>query len=116
MHCTLYRASQACSRSQGHANSVWLSFVATYVAQARDLLRTVQPFDARMFKTHRSIAPGARRGLEVLEECARLLLQELRLEGYALGLSVKVQVRADLGLPGSGGLYCQKLAGWYRRE
>lgn len=62
--------------------------------QARELLRTVQPFDARMFKTHRSIAPGTRRGLEVLEECARLLLQELRLEGYALGLNVKVQVRA----------------------
>ncbi len=61
--------------------------------QARELLRTVQPFDARMFKTHRSIAPGTRRGLEVLEECARLLLQELRLEGYALGLTVKVQVR-----------------------
>ena len=60
--------------------------------QVRELIRTVQPFDARMFKTHRSIAPGTRRGLEVLEECARLLLQELRLEGYALGLSVKVQV------------------------
>ena len=59
----------------------------------KKLIGTVQPFDARMFKTHRSIAPGTRRGLEVLEECARLLLQELRLEGYALGLSVKVQVR-----------------------
>ena len=63
------------------------------IVQARQLVWSVQPFNARMFKSHLSIAPGARRGLEVLETCARQLLQEVRLEGYALGMDVQVQVR-----------------------
>ena len=45
-----------------------------------------------MFKSHRAVAANSRRGLEVLEDCARALLQELRLEGYAPGMDVEVQV------------------------
>lgn len=60
--------------------------------QLQELIRSVLPFDALMFKSHRAVAPSSRRGLEVLEHCARLLLQELRLEGYAPGLEVEVQV------------------------
>lgn len=53
------------------------------------------PFDVLMFKSHRAVAPSSRRGLEVLELCARRLLQELRLESYAPGLEVEVQVLAS---------------------
>ena len=76
-----------------------LSLTACGKAQARQLIWSVQPFDARMFKSHLSIAPGARRGLEVLETCARQLLQEVRLEGYALGMDVQVQVRVQSRTP-----------------
>ena len=43
--------------------------------QLQELIRTVLPFDALMFKSHRAVAPSSRRGLEVLEDCARQLLQ-----------------------------------------
>ena len=58
----------------------------------QQLISTVLPFDALMFKSHRAVASTSRRGLEVLEDCARALLLEVRLEGYAVGLEVEVQV------------------------
>ena len=61
--------------------------------QVRELALSVLPFDAVMFKSQRSVPQSARRGLDVLERCARLLLQELSLEAYATGLEVDVQVR-----------------------
>lgn len=62
--------------------------------EARDLVRSVLPFDASTFNMDRlTIPPSARRGLEVLQGCARALLQEITTEGVASGLEVSVQGR-----------------------
>ncbi len=60
----------------------------------KDLICSVLPFDASTFNMERlNIAPSTRRGLEVLQRCAKALLQELTTEGLALGLDVSVQGR-----------------------
>ncbi len=62
--------------------------------EARELVRSVLPFDASTFNMERlNIPPSARRGLEVLQGCARALLQEITLEGVAAGLEISVQGR-----------------------
>jgi len=62
--------------------------------EVRELARSVLPFDASTFNMERlNIPPSARRGLEVLQGCARALLQEITMEGVASGLEVSVQGR-----------------------
>lgn len=62
--------------------------------EVRELVRSVLPFDASTFNMERlNIPPSARRGLEVLQGCARALLQEITMEGVASGLEVSVQGR-----------------------
>jgi len=60
--------------------------------QVRQLVKTVLPFHAMGFKNHRAVPAGAAPGLKVLEGCARVLLQTIYLEGYSLGLEVRVEV------------------------
>ena len=60
--------------------------------QVRQLVKTVLPFHAMGFKNHRAVPCGAAPGLKVLEGCARVLLQTIYLEGYSLGLEVRVEV------------------------
>ena len=60
--------------------------------QVRQLVKTVLPFHAMGFKNHRAVPTEAAPGLKVLEGCARVLLQTISLEGYSLGLEVRVEV------------------------
>ncbi|KAK9818275.1 hypothetical protein WJX72_009940 [[Myrmecia] bisecta] len=69
------------------------SFLSPEQREAKELIASVLPFDALMFKSQRHIPPSARRGLEVLEVCARRLLREIQTERYATGLDVQVQGR-----------------------
>ncbi|KAK9818140.1 hypothetical protein WJX72_007743 [[Myrmecia] bisecta] len=69
------------------------SFLSPEQREAKELIASVLPFDALMFKSQRHIPPSARRGLEVLEVCARRLLREIQIEPYATGLDVQVQGR-----------------------
>lgn len=70
------------------------AFLSREQLEVRDLLRSVLPFDASTFNMDRlNITPSMRRGLEVLQGCARALLQEITTEGYAAGLDVSVQGR-----------------------
>jgi ppGpp synthetase/RelA/SpoT-type nucleotidyltranferase len=69
-------------------------YLTTEQLEVRGLVRSVLPFDASTFNMERlTIPPSARRGLEVLQGCARALLQEITLEGVASGLDVSVQGR-----------------------
>ena len=62
--------------------------------QLKKLIDSVLPFDASTFDIDTLKAPpGVRRGLEVLQGCARCLLQEITTEGCALGLEVFVAGR-----------------------
>ncbi len=80
-------AAAAARRASGAAAS-------TSAAAAAELLASVLPHDASTFTMRRlRIAPPALRGLEVLQGCARALLQEVATEGAAVGLDVSVQGR-----------------------
>jgi HD domain/Region found in RelA / SpoT proteins len=69
-------------------------YLTTEQSEVRELVRSVLPFDASTFNMERlNIPPSARRGLEVLQGCARALLQEITMEGVASGLEVSVQGR-----------------------
>ena len=62
--------------------------------EVRDLIDTVLPFDATTFNMEKlRITPTARRGLEVLQRCAKALLQEITTEGVAIGLDISVHGR-----------------------
>eukprot|EP00890_Picochlorum_soloecismus_P000682 jgi/Picsp_1/1614/NSC_05092-R1_rela spot homologous protein rsh2 len=62
--------------------------------EVRDLINTVLPFDATTFNMEKlRITPTARRGLEVLQRCAKALLQEITTEGVAIGLDISVHGR-----------------------
>jgi hypothetical protein len=62
--------------------------------RTKDIIGTVLPFDASTFNMERiRITPSARRGLEVLQGCAKVLLQEITLEGVASARQVSVQGR-----------------------
>ena len=67
---------------------------AYWAMQVRQLVKTVLPFHAMGFKNHRAVPVSAAPGLKVLEGCARVLLQTINLEGYNLGLQVRVEVNA----------------------
>ncbi|KAL0043308.1 hypothetical protein WJX79_001115 [Trebouxia sp. C0005] len=69
------------------------SFLSADQQQVRRLVKTVLPFHAMGFKNHRAVPAGAAPGLKVLEGCARVLLQTIYLEGYSLGLEVRVEGR-----------------------
>ena len=70
------------------------AFLTAEQLEVRGLVRSVLPFDASTFNMDRlNIPPSARRGLEVLQGCARALLQEITTEGVAAGLEVSVQGR-----------------------
>lgn len=57
--------------------------------QLKELIESVLPFDASTFDAETLKAPpGVKRGLEVLQGCAKLLLQEITLEGCSSGLEV----------------------------
>jgi len=57
--------------------------------QIKELIESVLPFDASTFDAETLKAPpGVKRGLEVLQGCAKLLLQEITLEGCSSGLEV----------------------------
>ncbi len=69
-------------------------YLTTEQLEVRELVRSVLPFDASTFNMERlNIPPSARRGLEVLQGCARALLQEITMEGVASGLEISVQGR-----------------------
>jgi len=69
-------------------------YLSSEQLEVRELVRSVLPFDASTFNMERlNIPPSARRGLEVLQGCARALLQEITMEGVASGLEVSVQGR-----------------------
>ena len=57
------------------------------------LLSTVVPFDSVNFKSTKALSLSAQRGLEVLDECARLLYSEVGLRSTGPGLSVKIEGR-----------------------
>jgi len=70
------------------------AFLSEEQLETRDLVRSVLPFDASTFNMGRlNITHSARRGLEVLQGCARALLYEITVEGVASGLDVSVQGR-----------------------
>ena len=57
--------------------------------QIKKLIESVLPFDGSTFDAETLKAlPGVKRGLEVLQGCAKLLLQEITLEGCSSGLEV----------------------------
>ena len=62
--------------------------------EIKSLIDTVLPFDASTFNMDKiRMTPSARRGLEVLQRCAKVLLQELVTEGVATNLEITVQGR-----------------------
>lgn len=70
------------------------SFLTREQLEVKELVCSVLPFDASTFNMEGlNIAPSMRRGLEILQGCAKALLQELTTEGVALGLEVSVQGR-----------------------
>ncbi len=97
----LMGSSSASMQNEGEWNASSLSgyfdstsFLTDDQIEVRDLISTVLPFDVSTFNMERiRIAPGARRGLEVLKRCAKALLQELIIEGIATNLEISVQGR-----------------------
>ena len=76
------------------ANDPEAEFLSDDQLEVRDLLQTVLPFDASTFNMEKlRITSTARRGLEVLQRCARALLQEITTEGVAIGLDISVHGR-----------------------
>ncbi|PRW20358.1 GTP diphosphokinase chloroplastic isoform X1 isoform A [Chlorella sorokiniana] len=71
-----------------------LSWLTPEQQEMKQLIDTVLPFDATTFNIAklRSGAAG-RRGLEVLQACAQLLMREIGTESLASGLEVTVQGR-----------------------
>lgn len=62
--------------------------------ETKQLIDTVLPFDATTFNIAKlRSGEGARRGLEVLQACAQLLMREIGTESLASGLEVAVQGR-----------------------
>ncbi len=59
--------------------------------QAKELLDTVPPFNINSFKGQLSSA-SLRRKLGALEQCGRSLLMDARMESYAPGLQVEIEV------------------------
>lgn len=70
------------------------AFLSEDQIEIRDLIQSVLPFDASTFNMNKiRMTPSARRGLEVLQRCAKVLLQELVTEGVATDLEITVQGR-----------------------
>jgi ppGpp synthetase/RelA/SpoT-type nucleotidyltranferase len=81
----------ACGFQEGDKEAVDLE---QHQMETKELVESVLPFDASTFNMRRlRIPPSALRGLEVLQGCARALLQEITTEGVASGLEVSVQGR-----------------------
>ncbi|KXZ48440.1 hypothetical protein GPECTOR_28g850 [Gonium pectorale] len=59
----------------------------------RLILSTVVPFECVSFKSLRGLAGSTRRGLEVLDECAALLYNEIQIRSQAGGLGINIQGR-----------------------
>ncbi|GIL60849.1 hypothetical protein Vafri_15365 [Volvox africanus] len=57
------------------------------------ILSTVVPFESVGFKSLRGLASSTRRGLEVLDECAALLYNEIQIRSQAGGLGINIQGR-----------------------
>lgn len=71
-----------------------MAFLSEDQIEIRNLIQTVLPFDASTFNMDKiRMTPSARRGLEVLQRCAKVLLQELVTEGVATDLEITVQGR-----------------------
>ena len=91
---SLIDASAAPAASSSVMDDIEAQFLSAEQLEVRDLVRSVLPFDASTFNMGKlNIPPSARRGLEVLQGCARALLQEITTEGVAAGLEVSVQGR-----------------------
>ena len=70
------------------------SYLTEEQLEIKSLIDTVLPFDASTFNMDKiRMTPSARRGLEVLQRCAKVLLQELVTEGVATNLEITVQGR-----------------------
>ncbi len=70
------------------------SYLTEEQLEIKNLIDTVLPFDASTFNMDKiRMTPSARRGLEVLQRCARVLLQELVTEGVATNLEITVHGR-----------------------
>jgi hypothetical protein len=61
--------------------------------QLKQILATVVPFDAVGFKAPKDLSYSARRGLEVLDQCANELYTELTVASFLAGLDVTIQGR-----------------------
>ncbi|GAB4816393.1 hypothetical protein N2152v2_003439 [Parachlorella kessleri] len=70
------------------------SLLSPQQQQMKELLESVLPFHASTFNMSKwKRAANARRGLEVLQQCAMLLMREVNMEALAPGLEVSVQGR-----------------------
>jgi ppGpp synthetase/RelA/SpoT-type nucleotidyltranferase len=70
------------------------SYLTEDQLEIKNLVDTVLPFDASTFNMDKiRMTPSARRGLEVLQRCAKVLLQELVTEGVATNLDITVHGR-----------------------
>ena len=70
------------------------SYLTEEQLEIKHLIDTVLPFDASTFNMDKiRMTPSARRGLEVLQRCAKVLLQELITEGVATNLEITVHGR-----------------------
>ncbi|KAL4419557.1 hypothetical protein ABPG77_006888 [Micractinium sp. CCAP 211/92] len=85
------RGGESSESSGGRAPYSWLT---PQQQEARELIETVLPFDATTFNIAKlRSGAGGRRGLEVLQACAQLLMREIGTESLASGLEVSVQGR-----------------------
>lgn len=77
-----------------HPGDPGTSYLTEEQIEIKNLIDTVLPFDASTFNMDKiRMTPSARRGLEVLQRCAKVLLQELVTEGVATNLEITVQGR-----------------------
>lgn len=89
-------AAGACADPDGshHPGDPGTLYLTEEQLEIKNLIDTVLPFDASTFNMDKiRMTPSARRGLEVLQRCARVLLQELVTEGVATNLEITVHGR-----------------------
>ncbi|GLC43641.1 hypothetical protein PLESTM_001498700 [Pleodorina starrii] len=75
------------------APSLPLSPLSPQQERLKLILSTVVPFESVSFKNLRGLASSTRRGLDVLDECAALLYNEIQIRSQAGGLGINIQGR-----------------------
>ncbi|KAL4431494.1 hypothetical protein ABPG75_006750 [Micractinium tetrahymenae] len=81
-------------RESGSSRAAEYDWLTPQQQETRELIETVLPFDATTFNIAKlRSGAGGRRGLEVLQACAQLLMREIGTESLASGLEVSVQGR-----------------------